>query len=113
SHEAPFVWQWQNAYWLVVDAGQRGIRAYRSQDGLTEWQFNNGLLFEPGKRLKDDAKGGHPGVILLEGRPIVLYHVHYPPDHPLYRTNRTVLQAAELEYHDDKITCNRDKYAKP
>jgi hypothetical protein len=41
SHEAPFVWQWQDAYWLVVDSWQRGIRVYRSQDGLKDWQYNN------------------------------------------------------------------------
>ncbi len=111
SHEAPFVWHWHDAYWLIVDSWQRGIRVYRSEDGLTDWQFNTSLLTEPGKREKDGARGGHPGIIMLNGRPIVLYHVHYPPMHPVFRTNRTVLQAAELEYHDGKITCDRDKYA--
>ena len=111
SHEAPFVWQWHGAYWLVVDSWQRGIRVYRSQDGLTDWQYTGSLLREPGKRDKDDAQGGHPGIILLGDRAIILYHVHYPPAHPLHGTNRTVLQAAELEYHDGKITCDRDKYA--
>ncbi len=111
NHEAPFVWQWHGAYWLVVDSWQRGIRVYRSQDGLTDWQYTGSLLREPGKRDKDDAQGGHPGVILLGDRAILLYHVHYPPAHPLHGTNRTVLQAAELEYHDGTITCDRDKHA--
>ncbi len=111
SHEAPFVWQWHGAYWLVVDSWQRGIRVYRSQDGLTDWQYTGSLLREPGKRDKDNAQGGHPGIILLRDRAIILYHVHYPPAHPLFGTNRTILQAAELEYHDGRITCDRDKYA--
>lgn len=113
SHEAPVVWQWHNAYWLMVDSWQRGVRIYRSDSGIDDWQFVSTILQEPGQRAKDDARGGHPGVICLGDRAVVLYFVHYPPDHPLYDNHRTVLQATELEYHDGTITCDRDKYVHP
>ncbi len=113
SHEAPVVWQWHGVYWLMVDSWQRGIRIYRSDNGVDDWQFVSAILQKPGKRPKDDARGGHPGIICIGDRAVVLYFVHYRPDHPLYGNRRTVLQAAELEYHDGKITCDRNTYAHP
>jgi hypothetical protein len=40
-HEAPLVWRWQNAYGLIVDAWDKGLRIYRSDDGVAGWQYNS------------------------------------------------------------------------
>lgn len=113
SHEAPFVWHWQGKWFLIVDAGRRGLRVYTSENSLDNWTYNNTILVEPGKREKDNVKGSHPGVVVLSERSYVFYFVHYNPPHPDYRNNRTVLQIAELEFKDGKITCDRDKFFKP
>src|SRR5262249_45391709 len=31
--EAPFVWKWKGAYWLILDAGNRGLPVFRSETG--------------------------------------------------------------------------------
>ena len=106
SHEAPLVWRWKGAYWMIVDAWANGLRIYRSEDGISNWRYNSTILLAPGKRAKDSVQGGHPYVLEQGDRAIVFYHVHYA------RGRETVLQAAELEMDAaGKVTCDRDAYA--
>jgi lysophospholipase L1-like esterase len=104
-HEAPLVWRWKGAYWMIVDAWA-GLRIYRSADGLGNWRYNTTILATPGKRAKDGVQGGHPFVLEQGDRPVAFYHVHFAKD------RETVLQAAELDMDAaGKVICNRDKYA--
>jgi lysophospholipase L1-like esterase len=104
-HEAPLVWQWKGAYWMIVDAWA-GLRIYGSADGLGNWRYNTTILATPGKRTKDGVQGGHPFVLEQGDHPIVFYHVHFA------KGRETVLQAAELDMDaGGKVTCDRDKYA--
>lgn len=106
SHEAPLVWHWKDAYWMIVDAWS-GLRIYRSENGVDGWKYQTTVLKSPGKRLMDGVKGGHPGILVQGERTFVFYHVHYS------RGTKTVLQVAELEIDKEgKITCDRDRYAK-
>ena len=105
SHEAPLVWRWKGAYWMIVDAWA-GLRIYRSADGLGNWRYNTTILATPGKRTKDGVQGGHPFVLEQGDHPVVFYHVHFA------KGRETVLQAAELDMDAaGKVICNRDKYA--
>ena len=105
-HEAPLVWRWKGAYWMIVDAWAKGLRIYRSADGIADWRYNSTILLAPGKRTKDGVQGAHPYVLEQEDRPIVFYHVHHA------KGRKTVLQAAELETDSaGKVICDRDKYA--
>jgi lysophospholipase L1-like esterase len=104
-HEAPLVWRWEGAYWMIVDAWA-GLRIYRSADGLGNWRYNTTILAAPGKRTKDGVQGGHPFVLEQGDHPVVFYHVHFA------KGRETVLQAAELDMDSTgKVICNRDKYA--
>jgi hypothetical protein len=39
SQEAPFVFRWRNAWWLMVDAlGSKGLRIYTSDNGIDHWK---------------------------------------------------------------------------
>lgn len=113
SHEAPFVWNWNGKWFLIVDAWSRGLRIYQSENGIDNWNYISTILVEPGKREKDNVKGSHPGVLVCGNNAYIFYFVHFNPPHPDYRNNRTVLQVAQLEFKDGKIICDRDKYYKP
>ena len=110
SHEAPLVWRWKGAYWMIIDAWA-GLRVYRSADGIGGWRYNATILATPGIRAKDGVKGGHPFVLEQGDHPVVFYHVHFA------KGRETVLQAAELELDAagldaaGKVICKRDKYA--
>ncbi len=104
-HEAPLVWRWKGAYWMIVDAWA-GLRVYHSVVGLGNWKYNTTILATPGKRTKDGVQGGHPYVLEQGDHPVVFYHVHFA------NGRETVLQAAELDMDAaGKVICNRDKYA--
>ena len=104
GHEAPLVWHWKGAYWMIVDAWKLGLRIYRSEDGLSNWKYNTEILLSPGKRAMDSQQGGHPAILEQGGRAFVIYHVG--------SGSGSVLQAAELELNaEGKIVCDRDKHA--
>ena len=116
GHEAPFIWYWQDNYWVLNDHGN-GLDAWRSKDGLSGWEFNANLLTEDqtGKRKLDSGTGHHPWVILqapasgsyLPGQEqlVLFYFTH--------DGKKTYLQMAEISISDDgKLVCDRDKYAK-
>ncbi|MBC8097604.1 MAG: family 43 glycosylhydrolase [Akkermansiaceae bacterium] len=112
SQEAPFVFRWENSWWLIVDAiPNRGLRLYQSDTGIDQWRYVSTVLAgDDGTRPMDRGAGHHPGILLQRGRDgreqcLVVYFTH--------QRQRTVLQLAELELTaDGKVTCNRNKYSK-
>jgi len=121
SHEAPNVIHWKNYYWLLADTG-RGIAVYRSTDG-DSWETQEMIMVEPGSREDDAWYGQHPDVVILNNRAFMFYFVHPGRrlfDNPGFSYNHTMpfeykrssLQVAELEVHDGKLSCNRNRYLK-
>lgn len=114
AQEAPIVFEWRDAYWLLTDSWD-GITAYRSSDGR-EWTVQpDRLVQEPGSRAGDDYEGGHPDAFVVDDQAYLLYHVHQPVDGRRYETDdgrarQTVLQVAELDTDDGWLTCDRDAY---
>lgn len=113
SQEAPFPFYWKNSWWMAVDAlGNRGLRFYKSENGIDNWVLNNTVLAQSdGTRPKDNNVGHHPGIV-LQGGPnndeqcILFYFTH--------QGNQTVMQITEIEMGPDgKVFCNRNKYAPP
>ena len=108
--EAPFVFQWKAAYWMIVDSvPDKGLRIYKSPNGIDQWEYNNTVLASAdGTRPKDDNVGHHPAIVLQtspEGveQCLIFYFTH--------QGRQTVIQLAELKLAvDGKVTCNRNKY---
>lgn len=123
-HEAPVVLPWKGRYWLITD-DWKGLGVYVGDDGLN-YERQGVILSEPGRRTDDGFYGRHAGVALVGERAFIFYFVH--PEQKQggkgvidewettnthsYRYKRSVLQIAELEVVDGKLTCNRDKYLK-
>jgi hypothetical protein len=110
SQEAPIVVNWRGAWWLMVDAvANRGLRIYKSENGVDGWQYSTTILAgRDGTRPKDNNVGHHPGLVLQgeddKQQCLVYYFTH--------QGNQTVMQLAELEMGPDgKPVCNRNKYA--
>jgi predicted GH43/DUF377 family glycosyl hydrolase len=107
--EAPFVFHWQDAYWMIVDAlGDKGLRIYKSANGIDQWEYNSTVLAAPdGTRPKDNNVGHHPGIVVQstpDGREqcLLFYFTH--------QDRQTVMQLAELQLDaDGKVFCNRNK----
>lgn len=108
--EAPFVFRWKEAYWMIVDAlGDKGLRIYKSPNGIDQWEFNSTVLSAgDGTRPKDNNVGHHPGIVVQSTRDgraqcLLFYFTH--------QDRQTVMQIAELELGTDgKVFCNRNKY---
>jgi hypothetical protein len=110
SQEAPLVFRWKNAWWLIVDAvSNRGLRMYKSENGIDGWQYISTVLADRnGTRPKDNNVGHHPGIVVQgeagKEQCLVYYFTH--------QGNQTVIQLAEIEMGTDgKPICNRNKYA--
>jgi len=111
SQEAPFVFHWRDSWWLIVDAlGSKGLRIYKSPNGIDHWVFNNTVLAAAdGTRPRDHAVGHHPGMVIQPGpdgkeQCLLFYFTH--------QRSQTVILLAELELGaDGKVFCNRNKYA--
>ncbi|HTQ38424.1 MAG TPA: hypothetical protein VMJ32_05325 [Pirellulales bacterium] len=103
GHEAPFVWYWKGAYWLIVDAG-RSLPVYRSESGTDHWVLNNTLLSgTEGKRPQDNRVGKHPAIVLQGDQCLIYYFTE--------SNRRSVIQLAELTLDGDgKIQCDRNQY---
>ena len=41
AHEAPYVWEYDGRYWMIVDAWTKHMRIYSSPDGLSGWEFSS------------------------------------------------------------------------
>lgn len=110
--EGPKVVQWENAWWMVIDAWS-GLGVYRSED-MENWERQpDNLLEQPGKGEDDQVMGGHCDVVVQGDRAYVFYFTHPGrraeiPDSEEVEKRRSSIQVAELKYNDGTITCDRD-----
>ena len=111
--EGPNVFKWKDKYWMLTDMWH-GLALYESGN-LTSWnRIQGNLLEEPGEGKDDGAIGQHPDVVVNNGRAYLFYFTHPGrvdsiPDDNWYEKRRSSIQVVELEYKDDRITCDRDK----
>ena len=104
GHEAPFVWKWKGAYWLIHDSGH-GLDTWRSPNGLSDWTQNATLLDDnSGRRLLDQGPGHHPWLIVQPtdaGEQLLIYYFVHDGD-------KTYIQLAEVKLAPDgTLTCDR------
>lgn len=111
--EGPKVFAWENSYWMVVDTW-KGLAIYESSN-LLNWKKQDELILErPGKGEDDQVVGGHPDVLIHEGRAYIYYFTH-PGKTPEnagkdgFEQRRSSIQVAELFLENGKITCYRDQ----
>ena len=120
--EAPFIFRWQNKYWLITDPHD-GFFVYNSDDAES-WKFQGTILKEGGTRNLDNSMARHGSVAVKDGRAFIFYHVEpwrrYDLeklkgvgrkrifDQPL-KNRESVLQMAELELINEELICNRNK----
>jgi hypothetical protein len=103
--EAPFVFHWKGAFWMLVDLW-KGLGVYRSSD-LLHWKAEPyELLGVPGTGPDDDAVGDHPGVVVNAGRCFLFYHCH--PATGSADRRRSSLQVTEVFEQDGHLRCDRD-----
>ena len=86
AHEAPYVWEWDGKYWMIVDAWSHYRRIYVSEDGLSGWEFSSEI-----------SSFAHPAVYIIQGKPIITGHLHIDGRH-------SVLLMHELQYADGKFS---------
>ena len=111
--EGPKVFSWKGKYWMINDAW-KGLGVYSSDDFITWKRQKNNILETPGIDEDDKVKGGHPDVLINNGRAFVFYFTHpgRTPENSgvdSYETRRSTIQVAELEYIDGEIVCDRNK----
>jgi hypothetical protein len=110
AQEAPMTFWWKKQWWLIVDAiSKKGLRIYRSPDGINQWEYVSTVLgTTDGTRPQDNGIGHHPGIV-VEGpegndQALIFYFTQ--------RGRRSVIQLAELELAPDgTVTCDRNKFA--
>ncbi|MEJ2544043.1 MAG: family 43 glycosylhydrolase [Calditrichaceae bacterium] len=111
--EGPKVFQWKDKYWMLTDVWQ-GLAVYQSDD-LYSWKRISGNLLEtPGTGKDDGVKGGHPDVVVNNGRAFLFYFTHPGrvdsiKDENWYEKRRSSIQVVELNYKNGMITCNHNK----
>jgi hypothetical protein len=99
-----------------------GMDVFRSDDA-THWTFCNTIMDKPGMRPDDIDQGRHCDVQVADGKLVMFYFTHpgriyleggkkEVADEDSYRSRRSSLQVAELEWVDVKLICDRDKYWK-
>jgi sucrose-6-phosphate hydrolase SacC (GH32 family) len=89
AHEAPYIWEYDGRYWMIVDAWSKHMRIYTSQDGLSGWEFSSEI-----------TPGGHPAVYIIQGKPIIISHLHVGG-------RPTVILLRELKYEDGKFALKK------
>ena len=89
AHEAPYVWEWDGKYWMIVDAWTKHMRIYSSPDGLSGWEFSSEI-----------TPGGHPAVYIIQGKPVIIGHLHVGG-------RPTVILLRELKYEDGKFALKK------
>lgn len=120
--EAPYLFSWKGRYWLITDPHD-GLIVYSSDDAES-WKFQGTILKEGGERELDNTMARHCSVITRGERAFIVYHVEPWRRYDLEKLNgdqrvpifrqpienrRSVLQIAELELIDGKLSCNRNK----
>lgn len=113
--EGPYVFQWQGAWWMLVDLW-RGLGVYRSDDQVHWTVQPDNLLQTPGHGPDDGVIGGHPGVVVCGDRAYLFYFTHpgrtgtLATDRPdALELRRSSIQVTEL--HLDAtglLSCDRD-----
>ncbi|SPF44917.1 Glycosyl hydrolase family 32 domain protein [Candidatus Sulfopaludibacter sp. SbA4] len=110
--EGPKIFRWKDRYWMMVDVWD-GIAVYSSADCLAWTRQADNLLKEPGTTPTDRSKGQHVDVVVSGGRAYLFYFVHQGGKDGEGKgaewQRHTVLQVAELEFRDRRITCDRNK----
>lgn len=110
--EGPTVFYWQEYWWLVVDAW-KGLNIYRSLD-LERWELQpKRLLEQPGLGLDDGVMGGHPDVVVNDGKAYLFYFTHperTPENQGVddYSTRRSSIQVTELLLEEEWLSSDRD-----
>jgi hypothetical protein len=112
--EGPYVFAWKGHEWMLVDLW-KGLGVYRSDDCL-HWQAQpQNILGVPGHGPDDAVNGGHPGVVVSEGRAYCFYFTHpgragtiSPKDSGSLALRRSSIQVVELKEQGGEITCDRD-----
>ncbi|OHE89247.1 MAG: glycosyl hydrolase [Verrucomicrobia bacterium RIFCSPLOWO2_12_FULL_64_8] len=112
--EGPYVFAWKSRYWMLVDLW-RGLGVYQSDDLLVWTPQPDKLLGVPGKGADDGVNGGHPGVVVSDGRAYVFYFTHpgrarttKPEDNDSLELRRSSIQVVELVEKEGVLTCDRD-----
>ncbi|TDO99221.1 family 43 glycosylhydrolase [Flavobacterium sp. 245] len=111
--EGPKVFVWKGKNWMISDSW-RGLNVYSSEDFLNWNRQEKNILQTPGTGEDDKVIGGHPDVIVNEGKAYIFYFTHpgRTPENKgvdSYETKRSSIQVAELEYINGEIISNRDK----
>lgn len=120
--EAPYIFEWQNRYWLITDP-HKGLLVYESTDG-ENWNYQSTILEEGGNTELDGTMARHCSVAVIGDRAFIIYHVEpwrrYDleakegpervgiPKQPL-KNRQSVLQLAELFVVDGKLVCDRNQ----
>ena len=111
--EGPTAFYWQGYWWLVVDAW-KGLSVYRSND-LVSWELQAYRLIEqPGIGEDDGVIGGHPDVIVNNGKAYLFYFTHpgrTPENHGVddYSTRRSSIQLTELGLSNGWLVADRNQ----
>jgi hypothetical protein len=102
--EGPKAFRWQNKFWLIVDEW-KGLAVYRSDDDGKTWsKQHDNLLATPGTGTDDQAKGGHPDVVIT--------HPNRKDSDQMSDTTahrRSSIQVVEMKFKDGWLTCDRDQ----
>ena len=99
---------------MIVDAW-KGMEIYSSTDLLNWVKQSERILEEPGNGKDDQAIGGHCDVLVQDDKAWVFYFTHpgrrkdKPAPAGSFENKRSVIQVAELEYKEGKISCDRNR----
>jgi sucrose-6-phosphate hydrolase SacC (GH32 family) len=112
GHEGPNVFEFRQAYWLIVDTWA-GQSAFRSSD-LETWQAAGTILdpasAAPSACAEDTGAGYHADVVVDGERAFVVYFTHPEPDETRRTsaaTRRSSILVAELGTQGDRLVCDR------
>lgn len=105
SQEAPYVWRWHHAFWMITDTDTHGLRIYRSQTGTGNWVYNSTVLARAnGRRPRDNSPGHHPAIVMQHGQCVLFYFSQFG--------RRSYIQIAKLIVGPKgKVKCLRNEYA--
>lgn len=111
--EGPVVFRWKKRNWMVIDVWN-GLGIYSSDDFVSWEKQEANILQESGTGKDDQVIGQHPDVVVSGDNAYIFYFTHpgRTPENQgqdIYETRRSSIQAAELEYKEGQIVCDRDK----
>jgi hypothetical protein len=112
--EAPYVFLWKGAYWMITDPIGPDIALYRSED-LISWKFSGTILDQPASKSCNTGIARHPSVCVIGDKAFIFYHVEpfrnydipYPEVEP--KNKKIFLQITELNYGQGKPYTDRSQ----